>query len=76
MKGGKEGGKLLFWSYLAFGVTLQLLSLLSLAERLKRTVRRRRRRRRKRRRREGWRTEGTWGETNGELNDVSLCNKK
>lgn len=39
-----RGGKLLFWSYLALGVTLQLLSLLSLAGRLKRTVKRRRRR--------------------------------
>lgn len=44
----------MFWSYLALGVTLQLLSLLTLAGRLKRTVKRRRRRReggRKRRRR-------------------------
>lgn len=57
-----EGGKLLFWTYLALGVTLQLLSLLSLAGWLKRTVKRRRRsegrsKRRSRRRRERWRTE-------------------
>lgn len=40
----------MFWSYLALGVTLQLLSLLSLARRLKRTVKRRRRKGRQRRR--------------------------
>lgn len=55
MRGERRGGggKLLFWSYLALGVTLQLLSLLSLARRLKRTVKRRRRKGRQRRRR--WR---------------------
>lgn len=37
-EGDEEGGReLLFWTYLALGVTLQLLSLLSLAGRLKRT---------------------------------------
>ena len=64
MRRGEEGGKLLFWSYLALGVTLQLLSLLSLGGWLKRTVKRRRRRegrrRSSRRRRERWRTEGGW----------------
>lgn len=51
MGGGEEGGKLLFWSYLALGVTLQLLSLLSLAGWLKRTAQRRRRREGRQRRR-------------------------
>lgn len=65
MRRGEEGGKLLFWTYLALGVTLQLLSLLSLAGWLKRTVKRRRRREgerkwRRRTRRERWRTEGGW----------------
>lgn len=59
----------MFWTYLALGVTLQLLSLLSLAGWLKRTVKRRRRReggrkRRRRRRRERWRTEGGWAGRN------------
>lgn len=61
----------MFCSYLALGVTLQLLSLLSLAGRLKRTRKRRSREgkgKRRRRRRGRWRTEGgcsdrdTWRE--------------
>lgn len=38
----------MFWTYLALGVTLQLLSLLSLARWLKRTVKRRRKKDRQR----------------------------
>lgn len=58
----------MFWSYLALGVTLQLLSLLSLAGRLKRTAKRRRQEEEKEEEREeggGWVNRERWCQEEG-----------